>query len=196
MLISFTGAQSTGKSTLLNKMVSDSSYRKCSFIKEVTRKVARNGLNINEQGDNVTQLFILNEHLNNHHLNGNAILDRCILDGFIYTKYLHDINKVDDWVLEYSINMFKLLAPKLDIIFYTDPTDIPIEDDNIRSLNPVFRDYIINEYNNLLFENNSKIPDILSGCDELLNTIRSKTIKLNGSVSERYKTIITNLKFL
>lgn len=196
MLISFTGAQSTGKSTLLKKMVNDELYRKCSFIKEVTRKVAKNGITINEQGDSVTQLFILSEHLNNHHLNGDVVLDRCILDGFIYTKYLHDTGKVDDWVLDFSINMFKLLAPKLDIIFYTEPTDIPIEDDNIRSLNPVFRDFIINEYNNLLFENNSKTLDLLSGCDELLNTIRSKTIKLNGSISERYQTISNNLKFL
>lgn len=193
MLISFTGAQSTGKSTLLRKMVNDESFRKCSFIKEVTRKVAKTGININEQGDNITQLFILNEHLSNHHLNGCVILDRCILDGFIYTKYLHDIGKVNDWVLDFSINMFKLLAPKLDIIFYTDPTDIPIEDDNIRSLNPVFRDCIINEYNNLLFEKHYKPLDGLSGCDELLNIIRSKTIKLSGSISERYQTILNNL---
>ena len=72
MLISFTGAQSTGKSTLLDLMARDEHFRKCSFVKEVTRKVARRGLNINAHGNDMTQLFILSEHLYNHHAEENS----------------------------------------------------------------------------------------------------------------------------
>ena len=100
MLIGFTGAQCTGKTTLLNllkedlcgnkfKKASDGVYRdEWNFVPEVTRKVMREGLSINEDGDNLTQLFILKEHLQNHVVASSEkwILDRCILDGYVFTK--------------------------------------------------------------------------------------------------------------
>lgn len=183
MLIGFTGAQSTGKSTLLNQMFNDTSFRKCSFIKEVTRKVARRGLNINELGDNVTQLFILNEHLTNHHLTGCTILDRCILDGWVYTQYLHEQGKVDKWVLDYAWKLLTLLVPKLDIIFYTDPVDVPLVDDKVRSVDKTFREEIIRIYMELLSGENY-YPDV-----ETISLIRSRTVFLSGDVTTRYKTI-------
>lgn len=183
MLIGFTGAQSTGKSTLLNQMFNDTSFRKCSFIKEVTRKVARRGLNINELGDNVTQLFILNEHLINHHLAGCTILDRCILDGWVYTQYLHEQGKVDKWVLDYAWKLLTLLVPKLDIIFYTDPVDVPLVDDKVRSVDKTFREEIIRIYMELLSGENY-YPDV-----ETMSLIRSRTVFLSGDVTTRYKTI-------
>lgn len=179
MLISFTGAQSSGKTTLLEKMVNDAQYRKCSFVKEVTRKVRRMGLNINELGDNETQLFILSEHLYNHHLVGCNVLDRCIVDGWVYTKYLTGKGKVDNWVFEYADNLLNSLIQKLDIIFYTDPDDVPLIDDNIRSVNLEFRNDIINIYNNLL---------------ERSDVVASKITKLSGSVSTRLKTISQTIK--
>lgn len=179
MLIGFTGAQSTGKSTLLSKMVSDSKYRKCSFVKEVTRKVARKGLTINELGTNETQLFILNEHLYNHHLSGCTILDRCIVDGLIYTEYLFDKGQVDEWVRDYARHLYRLLINKLDIIFYTDPVDVPLVDDKTRSSNIEFRNNIITRYDEL-FNND-------------LNVLK-KTIHLRGDVNTRYNLINKTFK--
>ena len=66
MLVSFTGAQCTGKTTLLNLLKdklcgnkwtqgSDGVYRDVwNFVPEVTRKVMRDGLKINENGDDLT----------------------------------------------------------------------------------------------------------------------------------------------
>ena len=52
MLISFTGAQSTGKTTLLNACCNNKRFRKFHCIPEVTRKVAREQhVDINEAGD-------------------------------------------------------------------------------------------------------------------------------------------------
>ena len=62
MLISFTGAQSTGKTTLLNEF-KKLNLDNWNYVDEVTRKVGRMGHVINEHGDNITQLFILKEHL-------------------------------------------------------------------------------------------------------------------------------------
>ena len=43
MKVSFTGPQSSGKTTLMNQLLHMSEYRKWSFVKEVTRKVKRAG---------------------------------------------------------------------------------------------------------------------------------------------------------
>jgi len=104
MIYSFTGAQSTGKTTLLNKC-KDQYKGTWNFVDEVTRKVLRKGYKINLNGDNITQLFILNEHLHNHTRSDNCILDRCILDGYVYTCCLCIRGLVDDWVCEYACNM-------------------------------------------------------------------------------------------
>lgn len=186
MLIGFTGAQSTGKTTLLNRMVNDTNYRKCSYVKEVTRKVARYGLNINELGDNETQLFILSEHLTNHHLKGCNVLDRCILDGWVYTHYLYEQGKVDKWVATYATNLLKVLSTKLDVVFYTDPTDVPLVDDNVRSVDRSFREGIIHKYNQLLFEENAP--------EEYVKSIRDKTVVLSGTIDQRYNILKDTLK--
>ena len=88
MLLGFTGAQCTGKTTLLN-MCKDT-FNNYKFVDEVTRKVGRMGHVINEQGDDVTQLFILKEHLTNHVIppDENWVLDRCVVDGYVYTRWL------------------------------------------------------------------------------------------------------------
>ena len=148
MLISFTGAQSTGKTTLLNHCCKQSRFRKYHCVHEVTRKVRREQhVEINTKGDDVTQLFIMNEHLHNHMLRGDALLDRCILDGMVYTKYLHEQGSVSDWVLKYTTHLYHMLIPRLDAIFYTSPDDVELHDDGERSVDVKFRDRIIELFN-------------------------------------------------
>lgn len=179
MLISFTGAQCTGKSTLLSRMLSDSKFRKCTFIKEVTRKVAAQGIKINADGDNITQLFILSEHLHNHYLPGCVVLDRCILDGYIYTKWLNQNGKVDDWVLDHATKLHDILVDKLDVIFYTNPIDVDLVSDGQRSVDVKFRDDIINMYGTY-FDSH---PDVYN-----------KTVTLSGTVDQRMKQILNTFK--
>ena len=85
MKIAFTGAQSTGKTTLLQAVKSNEEFRyKYEFIDEITRRMVKKGLKINEAGGNTTQLLIMNEHIKNL-LYQNVIMDRCVLDGVVYT---------------------------------------------------------------------------------------------------------------
>ncbi len=154
MLISFTGAQCTGKTTLLKECMSMShegeDFFQWNFVNEVTRKVKRNGFSINEQGNNATQLHILSEHLINHTQSvGNTMLDRCILDGYIYSCYLASRGIVDEWVCEYAGNLMNELVGRLDHIFYTQPEDIQLIDDGERSLDHDFRQGIIDRYEEL-----------------------------------------------
>lgn len=190
LLASFTGAQSTGKSTLLD-MCMDTLLVKSEdwlFIPEVTRLIKRQyGVDINEQGIDDTQLLILNQHLINtvqynrgeHHY----MMDRCIMDGYVYSKYLHTHGRITDDTMCIAECMYRRLLPSLDIIFYTHPVDVPIHDDGERSINPQFRDEIIQIYNDLIFDNQKwvKIANL---------------VVLKGTPSERMNVVTSTLKKL
>lgn len=180
MIISFSGAQSTGKTTLLNNCRHNYLFEGCEFVPEVTRLVKRKfGVNINEEGDNITQLCIINQHLENY-LNSrgkNVIMDRCILDGVVYTEYLFNNNQVDEWVLDYARKMFAELMPKIDKIYYTCP-DIPLVDDGERSVNKEFRDDIIKLFDKYKPLCNSIIE--LRGCvEERMEILKRNDVLFN-----------------
>ena len=147
----------------------------------------REGMKINEDGDNITQLFILKEHLQNHVVSSddNWILDRCILDGYVFTRWLYEQGSVDKWVLTYACGLLSMLGKNLDHILYTEPDDIPIEDDGERSINIQFRNDIIDIYEDILSSSMST-----PGCD----TWRDKVIRISGSVDQRMNTIESILK--
>jgi len=183
MIISFTGAQSTGKTTLLNAC-KDVYKDDFNFIDEVTRLVKRNyNVPINEDGTDITQLFIINTHIENafkiYDKPKGVILDRCIVDGLVYTGYLALEGKVSKWVFKYAKNVFNLLLPKIDKIFYTHPGDVELVADGERSVDLEFRRRIIDLFE-LVFEM----------YDERL---KNKVVILKGTVEERMEQIKMNL---
>lgn len=183
MLVGFTGAQCTGKSTLLS--LCKDHFKDWNFVDEVTRKVARDGHDINTDGNDMTQLHILKEHLENHTTTKNTILDRCILDGFVYTKWLVDQGLVQRWIGTYARNLLHFLSDRLDLILYTCPDDIEFEDDGVRSTDLEFRNNIIDIYNHILSEGGA-----LPGKNEW----RNKVVRLTGSVDQRMDTILKHVK--
>lgn len=174
MLISFTGAQSSGKTTLLRECKNVYQQPEWNYVNEVTRKVKRDGHSINLDGNDITQLFILNEHLNNHMSNKQTILDRCILDGYVYTSCLSRRGKVNEWVTRYACDLMNLLIDRLDIIFYTQPEDVPLIDDGTRSVDREFRQDIINRYEDLFAQDYYWMD---------------KVVRLSGTVEDRMETI-------
>lgn len=182
MLISFSGAQSTGKSTLLHLM-QDNYPDRFNFIPEVTRLVKREwGVSINEVADaDTTQLLILNQHLYNHMKylkeGGDWIMDRCILDGYVYTKHFD----VSPTVRDYARFLFLKIISDIDIIFYTNPSDVPLVDDGERSVNTKFREDIIKSFEYNIHEYFHK--------DSLHSIKIPKIIRLAGTVKERMDII-------
>ena len=60
MKIAFTGAQSTGKTTLLKELKRDNTLAlQYDFRDEITRRMQKKGLSINEGGSDITQLLIM-----------------------------------------------------------------------------------------------------------------------------------------
>jgi thymidylate kinase len=183
MVISFTGAQSTGKTTLLNACKGVYGER-FSFVDEVTRLVKGNyNVPINEEGTDITQLFIINTHIENafkvYDKPEGVILDRCIIDGLVYTGYLALEGKVSKWVFKYAKDVFNLLIPKVDKIFYTHPGDVELVADGERSVDLEFRKKIID-----LFELVFELYD---------EKLKNKVIILKGTVEERMEQIKIHL---
>lgn len=175
-LISFSGAQSTGKSTLLRKC-EETIKGNFSFIPEITRSLNTEfGISINEKCTEITQTLIMAKHIENHlnFKNGKRsyIMDRCILDGLVYTQYFTKAKILTDNVmLDLARRMYAMLIKDIDVIFYTDPKDVLLHDDGVRSNSVSFRNEVIS-----LFEH--YLPDL-----------RGKVVRLQGTVEQRMQKI-------
>jgi len=179
-LFTFTGAQSTGKTTLLNK-VKELYPNRFEYVTEVTRRIQRLGISINDDAKNydLTQSLIIGDHLINYmkvHEQReenvtDILLDRCIVDGYIYTKYFYEQDKVSRTVMDFAEYWFKELTPKYDVIFYTNPSNVKLVDDGVRSTSSGFRERIIELYN----------TEFIDKYDNICT--------LNGSVEERIEVM-------
>ena len=175
MRIGITGAQSVGKTTLLNALRSEKGLLGFTVCDEVTRRVKGYGLPINEDGTDVTQQLIMQEHIVNVFMYENMITDRTALDGLVYTSYLHRTGKVSIETLIKVRNIFKKVWPKYDYVFYIEP-EFGIVDDGIRSVDIKFRNEIAE-----LFET-------------IIEKEKLSVIRVSGSVRTRVTTIIDMLE--
>ena len=173
MKIAFTGAQSTGKTTLLNRMKHDPMFNlEFDFRDEITRRMQRKGLSINEGGNDITQLLIMNSHIKNS-LIDNVIMDRCALDGLVYTDWMSRKGKVQQWVIEYADNVFKMLIGRYDYIFYLVP-EFDIEDDGVRSTDIDFRNEIVELFEKYIKAMNIPVIKLTGTVEQRLNKIKEK----------------------
>jgi thymidylate kinase len=179
MIVSFSGVQSSGKTTLL-KACKEVYSDRFDFVDEVTRLVKREfNVPINEDGSDLTQCLIVNKHIENllrpKETKG-VILDRCILDGVCYTAYLYLEGKVSRWVFDYTKQIFEKIMPMYDVIFYTDPYDVALVDDGERSIDVEFRNKMIETFEQVI---------VTYGNDLFVN----KLVRLKGTVEERMEAI-------
>lgn len=179
MKLAFSGVQSVGKTTLITRLIEDAYFSNNYIVrKERIRELDKLGVPINEEGNNITQLLIMNIHLWNS-LYDNSVLDRCVLDCMAYTSYALKHNKIDDWVFLYAQKIFELLIKKYDVIFYLIP-EIDLEYDGVRSSSDEFRKEMIDCFNVWL-----KYIDVLNQkLEKKINIVR-----LSGTVEERYRKV-------
>ena len=124
MIFSFTGAQSTGKTTLLKRLHEKNGDYPFEFVPEVTRLVMRDyGVCINEDGDDLTQLLIMTEHVRNIYkytkdiyqtIDIHMIFDRCVLDGIVYSEWLFNGGKISRECYDACKLIYEELKDKYD----------------------------------------------------------------------------------
>ena len=195
MIFSFTGAQCTGKTTLLKHLYKENGDYPFVFIPEVTRLIRREyNMPINEGGDDLTQMLIMTEHVRNvfrdradYIIRGvHQIFDRCALDGIVYSHYLLDKGKINRATYDACDLIYKKLINKYDVIFYTSHEDVELVDDGERSVDKIFREDIIGlfdmymQYN--IIEKGPRVVHLEGTVEERLKTIKSTLDKLNIAI--------------
>lgn len=171
MRIGISGAQSVGKTTLLNALRSEKQFIDYTFCNEVTRRVQSYGLSINENGSDLTQRLIMQEHVVNVFMNDKMITDRTSLDGLVYTQYLVENKKANHYAYDQALKIFNKVQPRYDIQFYIKP-EFEIQNDGVRSVDKFFRDRIVTIF------------------DETIRLNNLPVVYLTGSVRERVQQVI------
>jgi predicted ATPase len=164
MKIILTGAQGTGKTTVLNE------FRDAGFeiVTEVVRNLAKKGVNINKDGDEKGQTKIFNEYKKIFTSNDHFISDRGLIDVVAYTVYLARHGKVSEEFANKKIKqLHKFLLANHDSYYCYFPIEFDVVADGVRDLDEEFREEISNI--------------ILS----LLGALGISFVVMHGSVEER-----------
>lgn len=157
MRIALIGAHNTGKSTLVENFLKqwpmykrpEKTYR--DIIKE-------QNLNINKQGDKISQKAILNALVDEIQLasatgDKHIIFDRCTVDNIAYSLW-HYAKDTPGFNMEFIIDCKTIAAlslKHLDVIFYLPVRkEIPITAREGRESDPVFREEIDNLFDSLV----------------------------------------------
>ena len=180
MRIGISGAQSVGKTTLLNAIRSEPVFKGFEICVEVTRRVRSYGFSINENGNDVTQKLIMHEHIVNIFMHSDMITDRTVLDGLVYSKYLRNHSKISADTLDYVYKIYSQCIGKYDLLFYIPP-EFELEDDGIRSIDVSFRNKIVESFENVIDTHGLSVVR-LTGClrerlDKVIETYNAARLR-------------------
>jgi GTPase SAR1 family protein len=178
MRIGISGAQSVGKTTLLNALRSEKCFKDYDVRNEVTRTVKSYGIDINEAGSDVSQLLIMKEHIYNLVMFDNMLTDRTSLDGIVYTHWLHREGKVSDECYLDALAVFRKTINMYDYLFYIAP-EFPMEDDGVRSNSEQWQNEIVQIFEDLIIDRGVKVVRVSGSVRERVNTILKTIGELN-----------------
>ena len=172
MKIIFTGAQGTGKTSVMDALP-DSLHK----IKGVTRKViTEKNLTINEYSDNASQKHIFDAYEHQLTSTDNYIAERGLIDVLAYSISREKANRCSPTLIETQFeHLMKFSVKNPDAVYVYFPIEFEIVSDGTRSLDKEFQNEI-----------DCIIHEIL---EELKTRYGTKFITVSGSVEERVKQI-------
>lgn len=180
MRICFTGTSSVGKSVLVAHLQKLPRFKDYTVVDSVPRELHAKDVPINDTADNfdLTQLLVINKHLECLILNKNLIVSRCIFDGYCYTDYLWQQGKVHNLVLNYAEFILVKYLYLYDFIFYIRP-EFNLVNDEVRSFSIEFQDNMAK-----CFEQNLKF---------ILQMKKVNIIHISGSIDQRIQQILFHI---
>ena len=168
--IGFTGTMSCGKTTLVKALQQLPEFEGYTFTTERSKYLRDLGVPLNTDSTIKGQIIFASERASEL-MCTNIITDRTIIDVIAFTELSKSIpfyQKADFRSLAYN------LISEYDYIFYISPEGVDIEDNGVRTIDPVYRMAIDNE--------------IQSICNK--HTIQIKNYaELTGSTEERIHKI-------
>jgi len=147
MKIAVVGSQCTGKTTYINDFLKkwsmyktpEDTYRK--LIKEKKLSHSKNG---NEESQTAILNCLVDQAIENSK-SENVIFDRCVLDVLAYSTWLCLNEKMSEKALDQQRIIVRETLKLYDIIFFiplTKVSEIKIEDNDNREVDPVYREEI------------------------------------------------------
>ena len=182
MKIILTGAQGTGKTTVLDAVFSDSDIdtSQITKISEVIRDLAKNDKSVkyNENGTEESQKLFFDVYESIFNTTSNYISDRGLIDVVAYTKWLLEHNKVS---MEFYQSLYSRWiefcnnSVNYSIVYLYVPIQFDVTDDGFRSIDKEYREYIDKTIYELL--ESSKVTYYIFGDTEKTVESRIKAIK-------------------
>jgi len=186
--IAFSGPQASGKSTIIKNLLDNHLNKKdYTFIKGGARKLKDLGFEINEKGDDLSQVLLFNNYIDDlvikpkQYNTNNFIYDRWLMDGVVYSEWSTSIGKNKPWVFDYGLLMLRMLCTEIDIVFYCDPNGIPVENDNYRNVDLEYRNIITSIFENYMKEHVAPFK---------------KLVRLTGSLQDRTAKVLKEINNL
>lgn len=175
MKICFTGAHSTGKTTLLNYLRNNYSLDDSYYITEVARKIINRGFSLGMNATSESYFNFINDQLCEEELAKNKKLvfsDRSIIDtvGYAKANIKTGCSKVKEYVVQALEKIWQLERQYFDLYVYF-PIEFQLIDDGFRDLDLDYQKCVDTEIKNLL--TNAGINFI-----ELKGTIENRCLKL------------------
>lgn len=168
--IILTGAQGTGKTSVLNYFQNTYLNR----ITEVARNLAKQGVKINEGGDGDGQIKIFETYEKLLNQDIDYISDRGLTDVLAYSFYLYKRGRVSSEVLNnQKMRVKEFFEHNPNILVFYFPIEFDVVSDGVRSTDPDFRNEIDEYIENFLGE-----------------FIPNKYYTVHGTVEERIRFII------
>lgn len=183
--IVFTGAQGTGKTTVLNE------FRNLDMklITEVVRQLNKKGVKINKDGDEKGQnkIFKAYKELLSVWEKDGYISDRGLLDVMAYTKYLVDHGNCPKSLLDKQKKQFiKFRSENPDIAYCYFPIEFDVVADGVRDTDESFRAEIDNNIKNLM-------KDLGITPINITGTVEERVIKVKRVIKWIYEGISLHL---
>lgn len=174
MLITFTGAQSTGKSTLVKELKKNPFLtQQFTFIDSFTRKLQQQHGATVDKGNDEMQKAMIEAHVSCAKLD-NAILDRCLLDCTAYSYYFAERGDISQSIADESFQAMLKYRNNYDIVFYLRP-EFGVISDGVRPESLEYQQAMSRIFDRLILH----MPNVIT---------------LSGNVENRLNTIYKALR--
>ena len=166
MKIALTSTHSAGKTSLVKALSELPEFKDYQFYTEKTKQLKEEfKVKLNDDSQLVSQYIFMGERAKELHSSDNFISDRSIYDVCAYSL---GAKSIPFCLRRLLVESCVPLTDEYDVIIYVDPIGVKIEDNGLRSVDPIYRDKINHTIQELLFQYPPK-----------------KLIKVSGSTEQR-----------